>query len=1400
MPRPRKNIKPKYKTIESRAVIYPPFSKIKDLTEKQKNRLNFLRQYGQFFDEPPVTIGEFINSPDYLNLEGVCRQRIRRELINIFGDEVDPYSLSKNLYALITGGIGLGKCHKKGTQILMYDGSLKKVEDIKIGDLLMGDDGDYRTVLNLSRGKEMMYWVRQKKGMDYCVNESHILSLKKHNGDIVDIDIKTYLSLNNREKLHGWKSILSDKKIIFTDIKLEKDCVDKYYGFELDKNHRYLLKDFTVCHNSFAGGIIFSYLVYRLLCIKNPQAFYGFAPNTRLSFMNMCLDGDEEVYLSDGSRLKMKDIDLLKNKNVLSISNIDKYNKNNAVIDVKKIKKSVYTGYKKAYKLSLKNGTSIIATNNHPFFVKNKGWTALSDLIIGEDELMTVNFLPINGKKEIPENEVKILAYLIGNGCTKNPSVSFSSSNKKVLKEYEEACLLYPDIKHVRKVLKKNKKTFELITAIKKMGNRFIKRENPIKTLCIKYGLYGKTALKKRIPAKIFQLNDNLLKIFISRLWATDGCIYARDNESCCLVYSTSSPELALDVKNIMMYFNIPMRILERRTDYGFTKGKKTNKGYQVYCGEQWAIKKFIEEIGIFGREEKCQKFLKMIKIKKEYKNKKITYSGIKSIKFIGKRKVYDVEVEDTHNFIVNGIVCHNSTSKNNAMDVLFGEVKARIETSPWFMKGKYLPDPRFTNILKFPKNVFVIPGDSSETTFEGYNIIGGILDEADSHKITSRKDYADQGFDTIKIRVTSRSNPKFGHIGFLLVIGSKKKQKGFIARKYEEFKNMPDAYAVHLPIWEARDKSDFTRKKNFYFNVLTKEPCEFRDWNSGNNPIVLKIPIEYGHDFLTNPDKALRDLAGYPPYARQPFFSLVEKIQTIGSSGVIQNPVKQAVSTEIVFHNWFIGGNHKYYVHFDLGLNKDGGDFCGMAMGHLADYQKVDNEMKPIVHMDLMLRIEASPAGEIIISQLRRVIYDLKDNHGFNIVAVTFDGWESSESIQQLKKKRINAKIISIDRTNECYDDLKDVLYEDRFVSYYYQPFIDECLELEHTDSGKIDHPAFGCFTGETRVALADGTNPTFKELAERKKEFYVYSINKEGICITEARNARITKKATELAEIVLDNFQVIRCTPEHLFMTLDGGWIQAKNLTMDIPIMPLYRARCYKGGYADYERVWCPIKRKRILTHHLAVGGCSKGMVVHHKDEIKHNNNPKNLQLMTISEHYYYHGNNNWDKKEKKMRKGHEKYRNDKNAQLKHSERMKKKWQEGVYGEKAKKCAIENCENISEARGLCDLHYQRAKRAKILPETIGKTKKNHRILSVKIVNVNEDVYDLTVPKTENFALTSGVFVHNSKDVADAVASVTHQIVLNRRRASMVINQPIILGDNRMVMSNNKFYEKINR
>ena len=94
-----------------------------------------------------------------------------------------------------------GKCFAKGTKILMHNGRVKPVEQIKVGDKVMRPNGDFAVVTSLGRGRERMYEVRshEKNHDSFVVNESHILALVNKKGEYENIEVKDYL------KLPEWK-------------------------------------------------------------------------------------------------------------------------------------------------------------------------------------------------------------------------------------------------------------------------------------------------------------------------------------------------------------------------------------------------------------------------------------------------------------------------------------------------------------------------------------------------------------------------------------------------------------------------------------------------------------------------------------------------------------------------------------------------------------------------------------------------------------------------------------------------------------------------------------------------------------------------------------------------------------------------------------------------------------------------------------------------------------------------------------------------------------------------------------------------------------------------------------------------------------------------------------------
>lgn len=147
-------------------------------------------------------------------------------------DEYCTEGFAPKQISVITALAGMGKCHPKGTEVMMFDCSFKSIENIKIGDILMGPDSLPRTVLSLSKGFGDIYKIHQNDGDDYFVNENHILSLKKRgtavrtktgakrgstlkigwkeNGEIINISIKDILSKPKYflQQYSGYKAVL----------------------------------------------------------------------------------------------------------------------------------------------------------------------------------------------------------------------------------------------------------------------------------------------------------------------------------------------------------------------------------------------------------------------------------------------------------------------------------------------------------------------------------------------------------------------------------------------------------------------------------------------------------------------------------------------------------------------------------------------------------------------------------------------------------------------------------------------------------------------------------------------------------------------------------------------------------------------------------------------------------------------------------------------------------------------------------------------------------------------------------------------------------------------------------------------------------------------------------------
>jgi Hom_end-associated Hint/Type III restriction enzyme, res subunit len=165
----------------------------------------------------------------------------------------------KDAFERVGGGVlslpcGYGKCHGKDTKIMMFDGSIKMIQDIVPGELVMGDDSTPRTVLSTCTGYEQMYRVVPTKGEPYEVNESHILSLKyvqkrhKKHGQVLDISVLDYLKLSDSFKHTEVRGYRVPVTFPHKEVPLDPYMFGYWLGDGVSKAAMICCQDSTVLH------------------------------------------------------------------------------------------------------------------------------------------------------------------------------------------------------------------------------------------------------------------------------------------------------------------------------------------------------------------------------------------------------------------------------------------------------------------------------------------------------------------------------------------------------------------------------------------------------------------------------------------------------------------------------------------------------------------------------------------------------------------------------------------------------------------------------------------------------------------------------------------------------------------------------------------------------------------------------------------------------------------------------------------------------------------------------------------------------------------------------------------------------------------------------------------------
>lgn len=219
-------------------------------------------------DEKGVTVISVENDGDGIPIEMNDEEKVMVPEM-IFGHLLTSGNYDKQEQKIVGGKNGYGqKCIQRDTKVPLFTGQIKEAHEIMVGDQVIGDDGQPRTVLSVQMGRGPMYRVEQVYGESYVVNDEHVLTvyLPGH-VNAVDLDLQAYLCMEDlvKEQVMGVRGIPSSihwelyQRLVPTAyhehskttgrITVTEAGIDDYVGIHIDGNERFVINDFTVTHN-----------------------------------------------------------------------------------------------------------------------------------------------------------------------------------------------------------------------------------------------------------------------------------------------------------------------------------------------------------------------------------------------------------------------------------------------------------------------------------------------------------------------------------------------------------------------------------------------------------------------------------------------------------------------------------------------------------------------------------------------------------------------------------------------------------------------------------------------------------------------------------------------------------------------------------------------------------------------------------------------------------------------------------------------------------------------------------------------------------------------------------------------------------------------------------------------
>ncbi len=461
----------------------------------------------------------------------------------------------------------------------------------------------------------------------------------------------------------------------------------------------------------------------------------------------------------------------------------------------------------------------------------------------------------------------------------------------------------------------------------------------------------------------------------------------------------------------------------------------------------------------------------------------------------------------------------------DQASNVFFKGFKTRVQKCPWFA-GKY---KALNKSIVFDKSITVYSGNSEGEATEGYNILLAVLDEIDGFDEGSKEEgtpAADAMYKTLSATVSSR----FDDTGKVLVLSFPRSREGFIMTKFHDAIAEKEDVHYEYTFKLDEDLPDGVEENEFSIEWVEHEIISYKFpevWAMSRptwkvNP--TKTINSFKRDFYKNPDDALGRFACNPQDTTDGgWYRAKEKIDAAFSG---KNAVTEVTGpTEIIGKVDF---EKKYFMHVDLARVQDN---CAVAIAHVEKWQKtifdLEGEVVPYIVVDMVRYWKPDRNRPVDFSDVRDFIVSV-DRYGYNLQLVTFDRWNSDQTIQYLNEQGIKAEKLSVDR--DQYTDLATLMGEHRIHGPNVDLLRDELKKLVVLPNGKVDH------TNKSSKDLSDAVAGAVWNAAVHTPRQSTIEV------VTYADIAKARREAAALREKKKENDNVIRVPKSNMPTELEA------------------------------------------------------------------------------------------------------------------------------------------------------------------------------------------------------------------------------------------------------------------